>query len=367
MRCLRHDACLARCRSNRYELRPAIRLVTRACPFKGILNSQSAEDFPFRPFPDGKPYRLLLGLRHPDGPWLDPDEDDEVVADELRQRAKHIQERRDAVIQQLDEPLAAEAGRELLEQLLRELPERHPTRFRLQGARLINLLTGEVFDTADPRVDPLEVAGRVTQEDFCLLAPGDGDDGAYRLIGGVVAFPAHWSMAEKLGKTLPQIHAPVPRWRSDAAHLVHSFMSRLAPPQPRIRWNWTLLPTAELHLSRFYTPPPAPHTAPPDDTTGIEHLHLRLERQMFHRLPRSGAVVFTIRTYQQPLARAVRDRPLVAAALAGALRDLPHEHLQYKSDLHLRLPALLAFLDEAAAGPVAVAAVASVVEAPTAV
>ncbi len=54
------------------------------------------------------------------------------------------------------------------------------------------------------------------------------------------------------------------------------------------------------------------------------------------RLPRSGAVVFTIRTYQQPLAQAVRGRPRAAEALAGALRSLPPEHLVYKSNLQVR-------------------------------
>ncbi|KXZ56058.1 hypothetical protein GPECTOR_2g940 [Gonium pectorale] len=201
------------------------------------------------------------------------------------------------------EPLAAEAGRELLEQLLRELPERQPTRFRLEGARLTNLLTGGLL----------------------LLAPGDDGDGEHRLIGGVVAFPSHWSIADKLGMSLSGVHEPVPRWRSDVARPANAFLSRLAVGKAFTRWNWTLSPTAELHLSR---------------------------------LPRSGVIVFTIRTYLQPLTEAVRDRPLVASALADALRDLPYDHLQYKSDLQLRLPAVLAFLDEAAAAPHAAASVA---------
>ncbi|GLC46846.1 hypothetical protein PLESTB_001540700 [Pleodorina starrii] len=324
---------------------PRCSIQPRACPFKGLFNSKS-EDLPFKGFPPGKPYRLLLGMREPEDPWLDVDEDDELLLEQLRQRAVHIRDRRNAVIQLVDEPLARQASWELLHQLLAELPQRYPHRFSVDGAVITNRLTGEAFDTAAPGVDPLEVAGRITQEDFCLMAPGEL---SYRLLGGVVCFPAHWSVLDKLGMELPEIHDPVPRWRSDAALPAQRFLSRLSADKPFIRWNWSLSPTQELHLSRFYSPPPSPTTAPPEDTRGIDFLQLRMERQYFHRLSLSGCVVFTIRTYLQPLRAAVQGRPRVAAALAGALRDLPYEHLQYKSNLQRRMPALLQMLDAVAA------------------
>ena len=46
------------------------------------------------------------------------------------------------------------------------------------------------------------------------MAPGqDSSTQQYRLLGGVVCFPSHWSVLEKLGQDLPTIHDPVPRWR----------------------------------------------------------------------------------------------------------------------------------------------------------
>lgn len=50
------------------------------------------------------------------------------------------------------------------------------------------------------------------QEDLVLLTRGGGDS-HYRVLGGVVCFPAHWSVLEKLGQQLPDVHDPVPRWR----------------------------------------------------------------------------------------------------------------------------------------------------------
>ncbi|GLI58397.1 hypothetical protein VaNZ11_000051 [Volvox africanus] len=257
-------------------------VLVSACPFKGILNSKSLEDLPFRGFPPGTPYKLLLGLQEPKDPWLDVEEDCELLLDQLKQRATHILDRREAVIQLKDEPLAQEASWELLHELLHELPRRYPNRFAVNGSMIVNLLTGESFETAAPGTDPLEVAGRITQEDFCLLAPAGGG-GPYRLLGGVVCFPSHWSVLEKLGMDLPTIHESVPRWRSDVAQLAERFMSRLSAGRPFVRWNWTLSATAELHLSKFYSPPPAPNTTSSEDVTAIDKLQLRLERQHFHK------------------------------------------------------------------------------------
>ncbi len=55
------------------------------------------------------------------------------------------------------------------------------------------------------------------------MTPGrDGSTQQYRLLGGVVCFPSHWSLLEKLGQDLPTIHSPVPRWR----YAEHRFNNR---------------------------------------------------------------------------------------------------------------------------------------------
>lgn len=81
--------------------RPAT--ATHACPFRGLLFSDSLSDMPFKPTPPGKPYRLLLGLRQPEDPWLHVDEDEGLFLDQLAQRRKHLAERRDVVLQCVDE------------------------------------------------------------------------------------------------------------------------------------------------------------------------------------------------------------------------------------------------------------------------
>lgn len=52
-----------------------------------------------------------------------------------------------------------------------------------------------------------------------------------------------------------------------------------------------------------------------------DRVHLRSERQTLRRLPRSGAIVFTVRTYKTPLEQLARE-PGMAARLATALRGV---------------------------------------------
>lgn len=59
----------------------------------------------------------------------------------------------------------------------------------------------------------------------------------------------------------------------------------------------------------------------------LEWIHLRTERQTLRRLPHSGGVVFTIRTYLTPIVELEAE---VAGRLGSALRSWPGDVGQYK-------------------------------------
>ena len=71
-----------------------------------------------------------------------------------------------------------------------------------------------------------------------------------------------------------------------------------------------------------------------------------VERQTLRRLPRSGAVVFGIRTYVEPLAE-VAAVPATAQALADRIREMPLATAVYKGIAPIREP-LLTYLERAA-------------------
>lgn len=188
----------------------------------------------------------------------------------------------------------------------------------------------------DPTRPPLEAAALVVQEDLCVLV---ADGGGWRLAAGVVCFPSMWRLPDKVGLHLTEVHGPVPAYASELAARVDRFLDRLRPERPVWRRNWLLHDSPELHVP---DPPPA-HGAPavPDD------LWLRSERQALRRLPRTGAVLFTIRTQQTPFA-CLASRPDVAAAMAGAVRAWSDDLVAYRSASSWRAPAL-SWLDRVAA------------------
>lgn len=69
------------------------------------------------------------------------------------------------------------------------------------------------------------------------------------------------------------------------------------------------------------TPRPAPPPPIP------ERMRLRVERQTLRRLPRSGAVVFTIRVYLTPLAELGHGE---AGRLAAAIRGVKEQDVVYR-------------------------------------
>ncbi len=185
---------------------------------------------------------------------------------------------------------------------------------------------------------------RHVQEDVCLL---DGSAPGVPLVAGCLCFPSMWSLEEKLGKPLLAIHEPVPFFAQNIGKATQALLERMKPDVTVWRTNWGIYPTPRLDLE--------PHTLPEWEylAAGItkenagESLFLRVERQTLTRLPRTGAVVFTIHTYvssvaQEAVAPERRER------MRAVLSTVPPESQKYKR-LAGFLPQLLSWLTAGAA------------------
>ena len=74
------------------------------------------------------------------------------------------------------------------------------------------------------RTTPLELAGRLVQEDLCLIeASPDGP----RLTAAVLCFPSRWRLHEKLGRPLAEVHGKVPFYGDRLARPVDRFMAHV--------------------------------------------------------------------------------------------------------------------------------------------
>jgi hypothetical protein len=221
---------------------------------------------------EGPPW-LAMGLgRIPEAAWLLPDERREV---ELAERHRLLAERRDEVVG--DVGGTDEAAAEVLDLVLAWEREHRP-----------DLATVEVDGAEAPLV---AAAGRV-QEDLVLMVPREG---AHHLDAAVLCFPSHWRLADKLGGSALAIHGPVPRYEDDLAERVDRFLDRLRPDVIVARRNWSVHDSDAL-----FSPDPPADPTPVAVAEVPDALWLRSERQTLRALPRSGAVLFTIRVQQTP-------------------------------------------------------------------
>lgn len=133
---------------------------------------------------------------------------------------------------------------------------------------------------------PLRTLGRLLQNDFCLMQP-DGS-GEHALTAAILCFPAGWTLAEKLGRPLVRMHAPVAKYSDDVGRRVQRLMDAVRPENPLWRAN--------AHHSRAPLFNPLPEDHPKDLAEGGMPF-IRSERQCLIRLPVSQAVVFSIHTY----------------------------------------------------------------------
>jgi hypothetical protein len=291
---------------------------------------------------DARPWRLAMGLRAcSERAWLDlpPDHDDL-----LAERTRLLAERHDEVFAAL--PGAETAAAELMSMVVAHRCRAAPERFVLEDDVLLDRARAVRIPLPGDR-HPLDTAGRITVEDLCLMAPPEPGEpaGAYRLAAASLCFPTRWRLADKLGRPLRGIHAPVDGFETELASPVERLFATLPAERIVERANWSILDDPTLFQPGGHT-----RTEPSHDITAAnagDRLVLRTERQTLRRLPASGWVLFTIRIRVVPLAEAL-TAPADAAGLAMQLRSMPAEHVRYKSLLPF-MDVLLAYADARAA------------------
>lgn len=289
------------------------------------------------PFGD-RPFRLTMGLRPLDlHDWIEQGPDARA---QFANKRTLLAECHDEVV--AAEPRAHHACDELLGTLTEHVLGRFPDAYRRTGSGVLVDASGEDVPL-DGSLHPIDAAGRLVQEDLCVLQR-HGD--RFCLTAGSLCAPSRWRLRDKLGLDLVGVHAPVPGYASALGKPTDDLFARLRPDKPVWRLNWSLLDQPELFQ------PGGHHRVEPvdglDAASAGHMIHLRVERQTLRALPRTGAIVFTIRSYHHPLA-AFGDRPDVLARLAASLRRMPEDMGRYKS-LPVMAEATLAWLDAQLAG-----------------
>ncbi|TDV24757.1 uncharacterized protein DUF3445 [Paraburkholderia caballeronis] len=292
--------------------------------------------FPF-PFPDDR-YMYSVNIepatpRDPGSVFEHHFDIDEHYRSEAAERALVLeQDPRRCIVM----PHMETASWDALDMIMHHLAADYPEWFSLEcdgdrwrwTNRALDLQQTFTFgDAATLPYGPLEYVMRQTQGDIALLDQRDGD---LFMDAGVVTGPADWSLAFDAGMSFKQWHSPVP-----LAHQMGVFdralkyLLGIQPGSPVRRLNWTLTinPRLDTSSETWHTWGSERGQVTPENVGRV--VHLRVELQFMARLPRSNALMFSIRTYLCSMADLVTN-PAWARRLHRVLRDLPEPVAEYK-------------------------------------
>ncbi len=209
-----------------------------------------------------------------------------------------------------------DAGAEVLDMVIAHLAEHH----------------GSAPEVTSADKHPLETAARMVPEDLLLLKPRPRkDDEAlldWTLEAAALAFPAHWVLAEKMGRPLAGIHEPVPHYGERLETPMDRFFTNMKVGPISHRWNWSVMTSHKLftpHRSRRTRW----HRAP-----ALTRFSSGWKARRSANCPRSGMILFTIRTYAEPLTRWAA-MPGAVASLLELLDGMTPEMRDYKGFRHV--------------------------------
>ena len=264
--------------------------------------------------------KLKLGLRaRSEAEWLPPNDlfgNEAARAEQIALKAQLLAKHHQDVFSAL--PNTNAAGDEVLAMVSHHLATYHNDHTH-----------NDHMAVSDADLYSLDRAARLVPEDLLLLAPfpkAVADDTTavkWHLVAASLCFPAHWVLAEKMGKPLAAIHDPVPHYDERLAGPVDRFFDKMTVGPISSRMNWSLQIGTDL-----FTPHRSERQAAADDLEN-DQLCLRLESQTLRKLPLTGFVLFTIRTHIEPVSR-WKNTPNAIDDLAKMLKDMPPESQSYK-------------------------------------
>ncbi|KDQ64983.1 hypothetical protein JAAARDRAFT_111140, partial [Jaapia argillacea MUCL 33604] len=356
---------------------------------------KDVKPIPYRPFRWGQ-YHVTMGIRNM--LWDDWIELDQLLPKYHRIKAHRIATRGEKAVQTLPpRPGAVDGGHAAAKELVYELSEylsrRYPSDFRVTRHPLgkgegygwyglgqikdITIVPISVTYDLDTE-DPMTVSAMLIQDDLALMV--EGSDGRYYFQAGAICVPGFWRMSDKIGMPLEEIHTSgnVPQYQEKLHVSLARFFKRLPVDKPVIRNNyfvqivqpnpspadidpeelaWSNTTNGDEDAFEHGTHGPEQQTVnttfvrSPDDpgsepayTVHPSTLRMRTERQTLRRLPRSGAVVFTIRTYLFPVEEIAKEKG-APGRMASAVRSWPEDVAKYKGQKRYK-DILLDYLDE---------------------
>ena len=288
--------------------------------------SHSPPHFPF----EDPPFALSMGLlKVPNSDWFE--------TFDLKERGLQLEAKRNFLASMHKDVFMADASAlktsiDVLNLMLINLTTYQPDLYFLEN-NIIKLKPHKYFegeeyltDLNTNRMHPLDLAARLVQEDLLIMLPPNKKQKGWWLAAGSLAFPSRWNLKDKFRKTMDAIHAPVPFYKDELKTPTNKFFDKMPCDEIFARRNWSLHDTPSLRQNE--TKPFIVKSSINSRNAG-ERLWLRVERQTIRKIKKTGAILFTIRIYVDPLKEIVKFEG-VAKRLNKALSVLPPKMQAYK-------------------------------------
>lgn len=298
-------------------------------PYKN-WNVDKTKPLPYRAF--RHKYNITMGIRNMEwDSWIELDNEWRKFHDA---KVRRLQQRGNDVYGTM--PEARDAVIELLNEFYHFLPNRYPLLFEQTPHGLNNRITGEKFvfrncPECDFSEDPMVMAAKMVQDDLAIMM--EGPLGEYFLKAGAVILPGFWRFKDKFGLPLNAIHTngDVPKYKEKLQTGMSKFFTRLTCDKPVVRNNYFIQVDDQLGWSSAIGDEDSDevgwNTATP--ASSIDQVFYRSERQSLRRLPKSGAIIFTIRTYFVPITEICQE-PHIPNRLLSAIESWSPDVQEYR-------------------------------------
>lgn len=185
-----------------------------------------------------------------------------------------------------------------------------------------------VFDSANKEIntnEPLLVAAsRLVSDDLIIM---DKRDGIWTLVAATLCAPTFFNVQYAIGKSLSLLHDPIPSGDFDLSGRIARVFDNFAPDMVLERFNWTVQWGDERYTPNGAKLREAAQNAQLSDAPNM--LFERVERQTIRKLPKTGAVVFTIRIRLSKLSDLLQNRDEYIA-FENAWKNAPQNVREYK-------------------------------------
>ena len=287
----------------------------------------------YMPFDKGR-FRLSMGIISLNlDEWLEPDE---YYYRELLEKEALLANQNNEVFQSKKGSQLAQ--QEVLDLIIDYMNTFHSELVKIDGDKIFIDEIKRNFSRKEFAEMPLNLAGRIVQEDLCLMAPGDT---GYTLEAASLCFPSRWRLIDKIGKRMVDIHSPVPDYENKLARPVDRYFDKLDVNKPVWRVNWSLTDDPDLYQPIRKTS--TDYARSINSKNAGDLIFLRCERQTLRRLPNTGWILFSIKTYVDKVS-ALACQPEALVDLAHSVKNMSADMQQYKNIAPYRKQ-LLKYLD----------------------